>query len=136
MDNSSATFAGDANSEMKLYWGLSPSNGDDPTGMAIGVFKTGGSSSVWNLMVHDGTTLRKIASTVTLTNGEVQRFMIYSDGAGNVKMFINGTEAATSANGPTGTRPDTRFVAAVKQTASAATRIAVILWYPKVCSAP
>ena len=105
--------------------------------LAEGVWKQGGSSSLWNLMVHNGTTLTKVAtSSTTMPTGQIQRFTVYSDGAGTVKLYINGTEVASTSAGPTGTRADTRFWCSVKQTASAATRILAVLWYPKVSSAP
>ena len=137
LDNLSATWVGDANNELKAFWGYnSVNNGDDPNGKAIGVWKQGGTSSYWNLMVHNGTTLTKVATTTTMPTGQIQRFTVYSDGAGNVKLYINGTEVASTALGPTGTRADTRFWCSVKQTASAATRVLAVLWYPKVSSTP
>jgi hypothetical protein len=136
-DNFSASFVGDANNEAKVFWGLNTSNnGDDPNGKAIGVWKQGGSSSVWNLMVHDGTTLTKVASTTTMPTGQTQRFMIYSNGAGTVKLYINGTEVASTTSGPTGTRADVRFWASIKQTGTVGTRIVQTIFYPKVYSAP
>ena len=88
-------------------------------------------------MVHDGTTLTKVAtSSTTMPTGQAQRFMIYSNGSGTVKLYIDGTEVASTALGPTGTRADTRFWCSVKQTASAATRVLAVLWYPKVSSTP
>ena len=137
LDNISGTWVGDANNEIKVFWGLNTSNnGDDPNGKAIGVWKQGGTSSYWNLMVHNGTTLTKVASTTTMPTGQLQRFTVYSDGAGNVKLYINGTEVASSNAGPTGTRADTRFWASVKQTASATTRILNMIFYPKVYAQP
>jgi hypothetical protein len=137
LDNISATWIGDANNELKVFWGFNSSNnGDDPNGKAFGIWKQGGSSSYWNLMVHNGTTLTKVATTTTMPTGQTQRFLVYSDGAGNVKLYINGTEVASSNAGPTGTRADTRFWASVKQTGTVGTRILNMIFYPKVYSAP
>jgi hypothetical protein len=138
-DTANSTYQGDANTEAKAYIGISMLNGDDPTGPAIGWWKLGGASTPFNLMVHDGTTLTKVASASSTANsGTPFRWMVYSDGAGNVTLYINGASVATTTAGPTGaTQANTgQFTAAVKASASAATRMLQTLTYPKIYVAP
>ncbi len=136
INNFSASWIGDSNNELKTFFGLnSLNNGDDPNGRAIGVWKQGGSSSYWNLMVHNGTTLTKVATTTTMPTGLMQRFLIYSDGSGNVKLFIDGTEVASTSSGPTGDTSDARFYVSVKQNNTVGTRIMNETYYPKIYAA-
>ena len=138
-DTYSSTWQGDANTEAKAYLGVSMLNGDDPTGAAIGWWKLGGASTPFNLMVHDGTTLTKVASASSTANsGTPFRWLVYSDGAGNVTLYINGVSVATTTAGPTGaTQANTgQFTGAVKAGASAATRMLQNLTYPKIYVAP
>jgi hypothetical protein len=138
-DTGNATYQGDANTEAKCYIGVSMLNGNDPTGAAIGWWKQGGASTPFNLMVHDGTTLTKVASaTSTVNSGTPFRWLVHSDGSGNVTLYINGTSVATTALGPTGaTQANTgQFTAAVKATVTAATRCLNNLTYPKIFVAP
>jgi hypothetical protein len=65
-----------------------------------------GTSAV-ELQVHDGTTLTNVTSSFTPTGGTAFRFLITSDGSGNVELFIDSgsgfSSVATSTAGPTGT---------------------------------
>jgi hypothetical protein len=70
--------------------------------MGIGWKKQGGTSPFFTLTVHNGTTLTDVASTVTQSGKNVIDWVIYSDGAGNVTLYINGVQAATTSAGPTG----------------------------------
>ena len=123
-------FAGDANNSFRAYVGQTDTggnpNGGDPAGAAIGVKFTGGASQVFQLMVHDGTTLRTVNGATVISTDVVYEWMVHSDGSGNAKLFINGTEEATSANAPTGTSNTTYLVQAINQTASAASRLILI----------
>jgi hypothetical protein len=135
----SSAFEGDANTEAKAYFGVSMLNGSDPTGAAIGWTKLGGASTPFQLMVHNGTTLTKVASaSSTANNGTPFRWMVYADGSGNVTLYINGVSVATTALGPAGsTQANTsQFTAAVNQTASTTKRMAHELHYPKIFIAP
>lgn len=101
----------DANSVCRVVLGKTGAIGD-PTTKSIGIYFTG--TSVLSLMVHDGTTLRFVATTFTPVHLQSCDCVITSDGAGNVSLSINGTQVATSANGPVGSStsvPDHRIEA-------------------------
>ena len=120
MCNFSATYDGDAQTEIKAFIGNEVSGGVDPTGPAVGIYKAGGSGSFINLMVHNGTTLTKVATTTTFSTTVVD-VAIYSNN-GTVNLYLNGVLAATTTAGPTGTSNTTRVTAAVKATVTAAVR--------------
>jgi hypothetical protein len=143
VNNLTSTWIGDANSEYKTWLGNSPSGSipstsyADPTSPAIGWKKAGGVASVFRLMVHNGTTLTLVNTTVTMTTGIVVDWEITSDGAGNVQLFLNGTLAASTTAGPSGVQANICSVYhAVGQTALAATRIAMNATYTKLWVAP
>ena len=53
-------------------------------------------------MVHDGTTLTTVDSGIAASGSAVRLILkILSDGAGNVSLFSNGTQVATTTAGPT-----------------------------------
>jgi hypothetical protein len=119
-------FAGDAHNFFSV------SLGGYTTGMTgamvvkgIGLKKLGGASSVIELVVHNGTSESTVATTKAVGTAEVIEYMIYSDGTGNVTLYINGTSSATSSAGPTGATANGAGVyrEQVEQTASAATRL-------------
>ena len=120
MCNFSATYDGDAQTEIKAFIGNSVAGGIDPVSPAVGIFKAGGAGSFINLMVHDGTTLTKVATTTTF-NTTVIDVAIYSNN-GTVNLYLNGVLAATTSAGPTGTSNTNKVIAAVKATATAAVR--------------
>jgi hypothetical protein len=120
MCNFSATYDGDAQTEIKAFIGNSLAGGIDPVSASVGIFKTGGAGSFINLMVHNGTTLTKVATTTTF-NTTVIDVTIYSNN-GTVNLYLNGVLAATTALGPTGTANTNKVIAAVKATATAAVR--------------
>jgi len=68
----------------------------------------------------------------------VIRYMVYSDGAGNVTLYINGTSVATTALGPTGstTAATSQFTASTSSTASSTARVYFDLYHPKIFIAP
>jgi hypothetical protein len=68
----------------------------------IGWRKAGGSGAFVTLMVHNGTTFTTVATTKTVATLEVFDWLIYSDGSGNVTLYINGVSSATTSSGPTG----------------------------------
>jgi len=72
------------------------------TSLGIGLSKVGGTSSFINLIVHNGTSQTNVATTNALTATQVTDYVIYSDGAGNVTLFLDGVQAATTSAGPTG----------------------------------
>jgi hypothetical protein len=54
------------------------------------------------LAVHDGTTLTKVTSSYVVTSGTIFDWDVISDGAGNVTLYVDGSQVATTALGPTG----------------------------------
>ena len=95
-------YLGDANTICRItLGGYSSNTTGEMTSRGIGMKKVGGTSSVVTLTVHNGTTRTDVASTVTIADGAGINWMIYSDGTGNVTLYINGTEAATTNAGPT-----------------------------------
>jgi hypothetical protein len=90
----------DVNSVCRVVLGKTGGAGA-PTVKSIGVYFDG--TSVLKLMVHDGTTLRYVDTTFTPLQLQGFDAVIISDGTGNVSLFVNGSLAATSANGPVGT---------------------------------
>ena len=120
MCNFSATYDGDAQTEIKAFIGNSVSGGVDPSSPAVGIYKAGGAGSFINLMVHDGTTLTKVATTTTFSTTVVD-VAIYSNN-GTVNLYLNGVLAATTTAGPTGTSNTNKVIAAVKASATAAVR--------------
>ena len=132
--------AGDSNNDFKAYIGTSMLNGNDPTGPSIGWYRQGGASMPISVMVHNGTTLTKVASASSFSSGStaVIRYMVYSDGAGNVTLYINGTSVATTALGPTSTTTATtaQFTASTSSTASSTARVYFDLYHPKIFVAP
>ena len=67
----------------------------------IGLKKVGGVGSFVTLTVHNGTALTDVATTVAVAEAAGINWVIYSDGTGNVTLYINGTQAATTTAGPT-----------------------------------
>jgi hypothetical protein len=63
---------------------------------------SGGTGSRFvNLVVHNGTSLTTVASSFAVTQEIAFDWDLYSDGAGNVTLYINGSQVATSNLGPT-----------------------------------
>lgn len=95
-------FNGDANTMCRISLGGYTSNTTgNMTSRGIGIKKVGGSSQAVVLTVHDGTTLTDTTSSYTYVTETGFYWMIYSDGAGNVTLYINGSSVATSTGGPT-----------------------------------
>jgi hypothetical protein len=100
---SGTNYYGDANTVARIsLGGYSTATTGDMTAMGIGWKKVGGTSTFVNLTVHNGTTLTNVATTFAPTSDQVFDWVIYSDGAGNVTLYINGSQAATTTAGPTG----------------------------------
>ena len=98
-------YIGDANTVNRITLGGYNSDGatGDMTVKGIGWKKVGGTSPFFTLTVHNGTTLTDVATSVTQSAGKVINWVIYSDGTGNVTLYIDGVQAATTSAGPTGT---------------------------------
>lgn len=94
------------NTNTRIYvtlGGYSGATTGDMTQKGIGIKKVGGTSSVIELIVHNGTSQTSVSTSVTSALAEAVNWTIYSDGTGNVTLYINGTQAATTSAGPTGT---------------------------------
>ena len=98
----SPSYLGDANTMCRItLGGYSTNTTGDMTLKGIGLKKAGGAASTVSLTVHNGTTRTDVASSVTVADGAGIQWQIYSDGTGNVTLYINGTQAATTTAGPT-----------------------------------
>lgn len=96
-------YRGDAETVCRIMLsGASENNNIAASFKGIGITKVGGVSSFVNLTVHDGTNLTNVATTYANAEAENFEWVIYSDGTGNVTLWINGTQAATTSAGPTG----------------------------------
>ena len=98
----SPSYLGDANTMCRIsLGGYSTNTTGNMTLKGIGLKKVGGVASTVSLTVHNGTSLTDVSSSVTVADGGGIHWQIYSDGIGNVTLYINGTQAATTAAGPT-----------------------------------
>jgi hypothetical protein len=98
----SPSYLGDANTMCRItLGGYSTNTTGDMTLKGIGLKKVGGVASTVSLTVHNGTTLTDVATSVTIDSRAGIHWQIYSDGTGNVTLYINGTQAATTTAGPT-----------------------------------
>jgi hypothetical protein len=92
-----------------------------------------GSALIFQVSKGDGSALINVTTSFTPSLKEIFDWKIYSDGAGNVTIYINDIQEATTSNGPV-TSSDTYnlYFEMVEQTASASTRIAWISVNPKI----
>jgi hypothetical protein len=99
-----SSYPGDANTSARITLGGYTANATgDMTAKGIGWKRIGGSTPFFTLTVHNGTSLTEVATTIAPTDNQSIDWIIYSDGAGNVTLYINGAQAATTTAGPTGT---------------------------------
>jgi len=131
-----STYVGDANGTALItlggYTGFATGN---MTAQGIGLRKVGGTASVIQLIVHDGTTFTSVNTSKTLAIREQTDYMIHSDGAGNVSLYIEGALAASTSAGPTGITADFGGIyrEQVEQTASAAVRYSMHCYGGYLC---
>jgi hypothetical protein len=122
----STNYNGDSNTLCRILLGgrAATVTTGNMTQKGISLFKVGGNATAVQLQVHDGTTATTVASSFTPATGEAFSWTLYSDGAGNVTLYINGSSVATSSAGPTGnsTAYYTQYGEQVEATASAAVR--------------
>jgi len=122
----STNYNGDANTTCRIFLGgrAATFTTGSITQKGISLYKVGGNSSAVQLQVHDGTSATTVASSFTPASGEAFSWTLYSDGAGNVTLYINGSSVATSSAGPTGnsTAHYTMYGEQVEATASAAVK--------------
>ena len=119
------SYPGDANTFSRItLGGYTTNTTGDMTAKGIGWKKQGGSTPFFTLTVHNGTTLTDVATTIAPTDNQSIDWVVYSDGAGNVTLYINGAQAATTTAGPTGTTANyaNAYREQVEATASAAAR--------------
>jgi hypothetical protein len=96
-------YYGDANTTSRINLGGRSANAvGGLTQKGIGLFKAGGTGSLIYLTVHNGTTLTNVSSGVTNATGQSFKYVIYSDGTGNVTLYLDGVSVATTSAGPTG----------------------------------
>ena len=84
----------------------------------IGWRLQGGGSSALELQVCNGTTVTNVTSSFTPVLKECFDWEIYSDGAGNVTLFVNDSQVATTTAGPTGTQGSGLYMEGVDTTSS------------------
>jgi hypothetical protein len=103
----------DPNVTAGWYFGKAENNGaGDLSRRGFGWEVIGNATTRYlTLVVHDGTTLTKVTSSYVVTNGTIFDWDVITDGAGNVTLYVDGSQVATTALGPTvdtnysGTRP-------------------------------
>lgn len=96
-------YMGDSNTTIRVtLGGYNTNTTGDMTGKGFGWKKAGGTSPFFTLTVHNGTTLTDVATSVQQSDKKVIDWVIYSDGTGNVTLYIDGVQAATTSAGPTG----------------------------------
>ena len=123
-------FNGDANTTARVMVGGRSSiatGGMVSSENGIGWKVAGGGSAALVLTVSNGTTLTEVTSSFTPTLQQVFDWKIYSDGAGNVTLWVNDSQVATSTGGPTTSTAESYnlYLEIVDQTASTATRFAM-----------
>jgi hypothetical protein len=99
------TLDGDANTFHRVSLGgkTSFSAGDISSSIrGIGFKIPGGGSSAMILQVGNGSTVTSVTSSFTPTLRQVFDWKIYSDGTGNVTLYVNDSQVATTTAGPTG----------------------------------
>ena len=104
---SSASTIGDANTVNRVTIGKQSSVFGDLASKGFGVTWTAGTTGAFKVSAHNGTTLTSSASAVTVSNttyfpttSSAADFLVYSDGTGNVTLYCNGTQVATTTGGP------------------------------------
>jgi hypothetical protein len=123
------TFRGDANNTSRITVGKSATGVGALAQKGIGWQKVGGLAPNFFLLAHNGTTLTSVDTSTSLnslgiTGGVPFDWSLYSDGSGNVTMFINNVQVATTSAGPTGySTGSSVWQEEVDQSASAATRM-------------
>ena len=123
------TYNGDANSTVRVSVGGKATAGSGP--ISSGEHGFGwlipGIGNALQLQVSNGTTVTTVTSSFTPVAREVFDWKLFSDGTGNVTLWINDSIVATTTAGPSSSTVENYnfYFEMVEQTASAATRI---LW--------
>jgi hypothetical protein len=116
----------DANSICRITLGksqLATVTFTDPTDRAIGISYA---NSNLDLLVHDGTTLTRVSSSYSMTALRIFNWLIYSDGSGNVTLWVNEgsgySQVATTSAGPS-TKSSASFMCAIQAEAENTTTL-------------
>jgi hypothetical protein len=115
------TYNGSANTFARISLGGYTAIGAGDMSSAnrgIGWKLQGGGSSALELQVSNGSTVTTVTSSFTPTLKQVFDWEIYSDGAGNVTLYVNDSQVATTTAGPTGTQTSGLYMEGVDSTAS------------------
>lgn len=136
-DPNSTSYNGSVNSVIrvsvggKVAGGSGDINVNDP---GFGWYFIPGSAMVLQVSLGNGSALTNVTSSFTPVARQVFDWKLYSDGAGNVTLYINDSEVATTTGGPsTGTAESSNFYfEMVEQTASASTRVLWTSINPKI----
>jgi hypothetical protein len=123
---SAASTIGNSNTVNRVTIGKVTSTFGDLAARGFGVTWTAGTTGAFTVSAHNGTTLSSSASAVTVSNttyfpstSSAADFMVYSDGTGNVTLYCNNVQVATTTGGPSsGTSPGPRFVFETDNTTS------------------
>jgi hypothetical protein len=102
----STTYDGDANTFARISLGgyTAFAAGDMSSAQrGVGFKVAGGGSAALQLVVTNGTTVTTVTSSFTPTLRQVFDWKIYSDGAGNVTLYVNDSQVATTTAGPSTT---------------------------------
>jgi hypothetical protein len=93
------TVGTDSNTVNRVCFGKGTGNvGGDLTLRGIEVRQV--ASNALELLVHDGTTLTTVATSTTVSSSTSVDLRIVSDGTGNVTLFSNDVQIATTSAGP------------------------------------
>ena len=121
------TYNGDANTTVRVSVGgkSAPSSGSISSSENGFGWLVPGVGNAMQLQVSNGTTVTTVTSSFTPVTKELFDWKLFSDGTGNVTLWINDNVVATTTGGPsTATAENYNFYfEMVEQTASAATRI-------------
>jgi hypothetical protein len=93
----------DANAQFGISFGQATATLATPTVRSIGCYFGASSANtpgVLVLEVHNGTTYTTVNSSYTPTFNLLFDVVCYSDGAGNVTLYVNGSQVATTSAGP------------------------------------
>lgn len=130
------TFIGDANTIVRVSVGGKSSAA---TG-SISATEPGfgwlipGMGNALQLQVSNGSAVTTVTSSFTPVARQVFDWKAYSDGTGNVTLWINDSQVATTNAGPSTSTPEANnfYFEMVEQTASTATRIALSTFNSRV----
>jgi hypothetical protein len=121
-------YNGDANSTIRVSVGGKSSTGSGPITTADNGFGwlVPGVGNAIQLQVSNAVTVTTVTGSFTPVAKQIFDWKMYSDGAGNVTLWINDNIVATTTAGPTSATAENynMYFEMVEQTASASTRIA------------